>query len=128
MASNSLLESLLDIFHLGVEVYLSHVIKPFLILHEKFYLTLNSSIRNFLDENTEKVPNWFTANFITYFRTVMVVPTIMLLVNGHRCLPAFLILAVDFGDFLDGVVARYWVDRRAIEAVSTQEGKLNERE
>jgi phosphatidylglycerophosphate synthase/glycerol-3-phosphate cytidylyltransferase-like family protein len=45
----------------------------------------------------------------------------MLLVNGYKYLAALLILAVDFGDFLDGVVARYWFDRKKIEAISNEE-------
>lgn len=119
--SKSILEAVMCILNVTVEAYLSHVIKPFLTLHEKFYLSLNRSIRNCLDENTDKVPNWFTANFITYVRTIAVVPTVMLLVNGYKYLPALLILTVDFGDFLDGVVARYWSDRKKIESISIEE-------
>lgn len=121
--SANVLETILSILNVTVEAYLSHVIKPFLTLHEKFYVSLNRSIRNFLDENTDKVPTWFTANFITYIRTIAVVPVVTLLVNGYKFLPGLLILAVDFGDFLDGVVARYWFDRKKIESVSTIEGE-----
>jgi hypothetical protein len=121
--SANVLETILGILNVTVEAYLSHVIKPFLTLHEKFYLSLNRSIRNFLDENTDKVPTWFTANFITYIRTIAVVPAVMLLVNDYKFLPGLLILAVDFGDFLDGVVARYWFDRKKIESISTVEGE-----
>lgn len=93
-----------------VELYLAKFIKPFLTLHEKFYNQLNATLRKGLDDNEAKIPVWFTANFITYFRTVLVIPTIMLLVKGHTVWPSLLVLFVDFGDFLDGVVARFWVD------------------
>lgn len=93
-----------------VELYLGTVIKPFLSLHEKFYSALNATIRSFLDRNN--IPGWFTANFITYLRTVFVIPCLMLLSWGQIILPSLIVLSVDFGDFLDGVVARYWVDEK----------------
>jgi len=93
-----------------VELYLGTVIKPFLSLHEKFYAALNKALRKVLDDNRDKIPLWFTANWITYARTVLVVPTILVLSWGYTLLPSFLIIFVDFGDFLDGVVARFWVD------------------
>ena len=106
-----------------VELYLRSVIKPFLTLHEKFYAAMNKTLRKFLDDNRATIPEWFTANWITYARTVLVVPTILMLSWGYTILPSFIVLFVDFGDFLDGVVARFWVDvRREIEE------KLSEKE
>lgn len=99
-----------DIINAIVEFYLARVIKPFLTLHEKFYNALNKAIRSTLDNNSEVIPKWFTANFITYVRTVTVVPCLLLMVSGHTVIPSIIVLLVDFGDFLDGVVARYWVD------------------
>jgi hypothetical protein len=93
-----------------VELYLGTVIKPFLTFHEKFYSSFNTTLRKILDDNKSKIADWFTANFITYFRTILVVPTLLLLAWGHTLLPSFIVILVDFGDFLDGVVARYWVD------------------
>ncbi len=93
-----------------VELYLGTVISPFLSLHEKFYSSLNTTLRKLLDDNKSKIADWFTANFITYARTILVVPTLLLLALGHTLLPSFIVILVDFGDFLDGVVARYWVD------------------
>eukprot|EP00531_Pseudo-nitzschia_arenysensis_P012925 CAMPEP_0116142774 /NCGR_PEP_ID=MMETSP0329-20121206/15088_1 /TAXON_ID=697910 /ORGANISM="Pseudo-nitzschia arenysensis, Strain B593" /LENGTH=403 /DNA_ID=CAMNT_0003638033 /DNA_START=51 /DNA_END=1263 /DNA_ORIENTATION=+ len=95
-----------------VELYLKTVIKPLLTFHEKFYSALNKTMRKALDDNRSQIPEWFTANWITYARTVLVVPTILLLAWGHTFLPSFLVIFVDFGDFLDGVVARFWVDVR----------------
>lgn len=118
---SSLQEVIFDIVNAAVELFLVHVIKPFLTLHEKFYKALNTTLRGLLDENSDKIPSWFTANFITYARTVLVVPCVLLLVNGYIFLPSFIVLFVDFGDFLDGVVARFWVDRAEIESVAVVE-------
>ena len=93
-----------------VELYLKTVIKQLLTFHEKFYNALNKTTRKTLDDNRSKIPDWFTANWITYARTVLVVPTILLISWGYTLLPSFLVIFVDFGDFLDGVVARFWVD------------------
>jgi hypothetical protein len=108
-----------------VELYLGTVIKPFLRLHETFYSALNSTLRKVLDDNKSKIADWFTANFITYARTILVIPTLLLLAWGHTFLPSLIVILVDFGDFLDGVVARYWVDvkkERAEEEASKEKG------
>lgn len=112
-----LITALIDLTNSLVEIYLANVIKPFLVLHEKFYKALNASLRALLDENAQSIPAWFTANFITYARTAFVIPCVLLIANGYTVLPALIILGTDFGDFLDGVVARFWVDRKEIEAV-----------
>lgn len=93
-----------------VEIYLGHVVKPFVRAHERFYSALNSVLRKVLDDHSRDIPDWFTANFITYFRTALVVPTLLLLALEYYFFASVLVLAVDFGDFLDGVVARFWVD------------------
>lgn len=93
-----------------VELYLGKVVKPFLSLHETFYTALNKALRQLLDDHATDIPDWFTANFITYARTVLVVPTLILLAWDCALLPSLIFLLVDFGDFLDGVVARFWVD------------------
>eukprot|EP00529_Nitzschia_sp_RCC80_P024498 CAMPEP_0113501922 /NCGR_PEP_ID=MMETSP0014_2-20120614/33239_1 /TAXON_ID=2857 /ORGANISM="Nitzschia sp." /LENGTH=452 /DNA_ID=CAMNT_0000396595 /DNA_START=149 /DNA_END=1507 /DNA_ORIENTATION=+ /assembly_acc=CAM_ASM_000159 len=93
-----------------VELYLAKLVKPFLTLHETFYTALNKTLRKILDDNESKIPTWFTANFITYARTVLVVPTLLLLATDCTWLPSIIVISVDFGDFLDGVVARFWVD------------------
>jgi hypothetical protein len=108
-----------------VELYLGTIIKPFLSLHERFYSALNQTLRKLLDDNQSKIADWFTANFITYARTVLVVPTLLLLAWGHTLLPSILVVLVDFGDFLDGVVARYWIDvkkERELEEASKDKG------
>lgn len=114
------LDFLLSIINFIVELYLSSVIKAFLCFHDKFYSWLNTTIRNLLDENSDKIPKWFTANFITYARTWLVVPCVILMTKGFVVVPSLILIAVDFGDFLDGVVARYWVERKEIEAVGKE--------
>lgn len=109
----SILAPVFEITNALVEFYLAHIIKPFLTYHEKFYSFLNTFLRrDVLDKHSDAIPEWFTANFITYARTVLVVPCLLLLAWGHLVLPAFIVIAVDLGDFLDGVVARYWVDMK----------------
>ncbi len=39
------------------------------------------------------------------------------MVKDHKIIPSLIVLSVDFGDFLDGVVARFWVERSQIESV-----------
>lgn len=101
-----------DLVEIFVEFYLSSFIKPFVAFHEKFYSSLNKTLRSILDSKKDKIPEWFTANFITYFRTLLVIPCLLLLAWGQTLLPSAIVILVDFGDFLDGVVARFWVDVR----------------
>jgi hypothetical protein len=107
--SKDLLCTLADLIDAVVAVYLTTAIQPFVKMHEKFYSGMNKILRAQLDKN--HVPTWVTANFITYVRTALVVPTLIFLSMNFMAWPAVIVIAVDFGDFLDGVVARYWVDR-----------------
>jgi hypothetical protein len=93
-----------------VELYLAKFVKKILPHHERFYNRLNTFLRKFLDDRKAKIPDWFTANFITYVRTVFVIPTLLLLAGGYTFFPSVIVILVDLGDFLDGVVARFWVD------------------
>jgi CDP-alcohol phosphatidyltransferase len=108
-----------------VEVYLGSVVKPFVKIHEKFYSSLNTVLRKVLDDNAGRIPPWFTANFITYFRTALVVPTLLLLAWDYNVIASIIVLLVDFGDFLDGVVARFWVDEntKALAKENTKDSK-----
>jgi hypothetical protein len=115
-----LLATVLDLVDGVVELYLGSIIKPFLKIHETFYTSLNSVLRSLLDDHKKDIPVWFTANFITYARTFLVIPTLLLLAWGHTVLPAIIVILVDFGDFLDGVVARYWIDVRKEEAKAAE--------
>lgn len=102
------LTSVFNLIDAVVELYLGRIIEPFVKVHEKFYSSLNVALRRVLDDND--VPAWFTANWITYARTLCVVPTLYLIANGWYVVASIICVAVDFGDFLDGVVARYWSD------------------
>lgn len=93
-----------------VEMYLAQLIKPFLYYHEIVYANMNLILRKAMDDNKDKIPDWFTANFITYVRTVLVIPCLLFIAWGYWLLPSLIVLLVDFGDFLDGVAARFWVD------------------
>lgn len=106
--SRDLTTTVFELIDAVVEIYLKNIIRPFLSLHEVFYSGLNKVLRQLLDDRKQKIPTWFTANFITYARTWVVFPTILLLAWGHFLLPAILVILVDLGDFLDGVVARFW--------------------
>ena len=118
MTVSGLLNAVFDLANSIVEIYLAKIIKPFLVLHEQAYKALNTILRAILDDHSSQIPDWFTANAITYVRTLMIIPCIFLMNTGHTILPSLIILSVDFGDFLDGVVARFWVDQKAIEAVA----------
>mmetsp|Transcript_13866 Transcript_13866/g.23065 ORF Transcript_13866/g.23065 Transcript_13866/m.23065 type:complete len:403 (-) Transcript_13866:505-1713(-) len=120
--THSALQPLFDIIDAIVELYLQFVIKPFLEFHDVFYASLNKFCRSQLD-NAKKVPVWFTANFITYLRTALIIPTLCML-SWRWWVPVSLtIIFVDFGDFLDGVVARYWVDKKKEEKAKKDEAK-----
>lgn len=105
-----------------IEMYLQKVVSPLLRLHDKFYFKLNKVLRAVHDKYDEKIPLWYTANLITYARTTLIVPCLQLLSWGYVWIPSLIVLVVDFGDFLDGVVARYWVDKRP----KTEEMKKDE--
>lgn len=103
-------KSIIDIVNIVVEFYLTKVIRPALVLHDNFYDRLNIGIRASLDGCSDFIPKWFTANFITYARTVLLIPCLTLLAQGYHVLPSAIVVLVNFGDYLDGVVARFWVD------------------
>lgn len=92
---------------------LALALSPVLSLHDKFYGALNKTLEGVLDAVGDNVPSWFTADFVTWARSTLLVPTLLLIAFGQGLLPGVLILLVDFGDFLDGVVWRWWAKRSA---------------
>ncbi|KNC50435.1 uncharacterized protein AMSG_06932 [Thecamonas trahens ATCC 50062] len=86
---------------------------PVLVAHDKFYGWLNAALTTVLDGQGDRVPSWLTADAVTWARSFLLIPTLLLLAGGHGILPAILVLLVDFGDFLDGVVWRWWAGRKA---------------
>jgi len=111
-----------------VETFLRGFIKPFLLWHNVFYTNLNKVLRGLLDKHEKNVPVWFTANFVTYARTMLVFPCLQLLAWGWRWLPSAIVLLVDFGDFFDGVLARYWMDKRPKSEGHTNNGGVGKDE
>lgn len=105
-----MLGDLISVIDSLVEQYLVHITAPFLSFHEVFYGKLNIFLRDLIDNLGP--PTWCTANFITYARTVFVIPCLLLLARGHHFIPALIVISVDIGDYLDGVVARYWMDMK----------------
>eukprot|EP00586_Coscinodiscus_wailesii_P012016 CAMPEP_0172497286 /NCGR_PEP_ID=MMETSP1066-20121228/97595_1 /TAXON_ID=671091 /ORGANISM="Coscinodiscus wailesii, Strain CCMP2513" /LENGTH=375 /DNA_ID=CAMNT_0013269955 /DNA_START=189 /DNA_END=1316 /DNA_ORIENTATION=- len=100
-----------------IEIYLTVIIKPIVKQHEIFYTKLNTIVRSAIDK--KGLPKWCTANFITYVRTILIIPCLLSFSRGMRLVPSLIVLLVDFGDFLDGVVARYWVDERKKDGAAT---------
>lgn len=97
----------------AIELYLKVAVKPFLRHHETFYKKLNEELTKVLDKNEKLVPRWFTANAVTYGRTLLLLPCLYLWARDHALAPAALTLLNDFGDFFDGVLARWWAKRKA---------------
>ncbi|GMH52216.1 hypothetical protein TrRE_jg7851, partial [Triparma retinervis] len=99
--------TLSHLISLLINSYLTTLIPPLLSLHTKLYTQLNDILWSLL--HTSPPPRWFTANFVTYGRTCLLAPTIYLWrSSAPTSLASLLVLLVDFGDFLDGVLARYW--------------------
>jgi hypothetical protein len=106
----NVLAKVFDLIDIFVEAYLGSAVKPFLTYHDKFYDLLNKTLRSVLNTNRSKIADWFTANFITYFRTFLAIPCLLLLAWGHNLLPSIIVIFVEFGGVLEGVVAHFWVD------------------
>ncbi|GMH98165.1 hypothetical protein TrST_g6761 [Triparma strigata] len=93
------------------------MIPPILSVHTKFYNQLNTLLMNWLKSSPP--PAYFTANFVTYGRTLLLYPALFFWwcaaanTSNHSqffsLIVACIVILVDFGDFLDGVLARYWV-------------------
>ncbi|GMH90207.1 hypothetical protein TL16_g11696 [Triparma laevis f. inornata] len=88
-------------------------------VHTKFYNKLNAVLMKWLKSSPP--PEYFTANFITYGRTMLLYPALFFwwCVGGadgggrfFSLIVAMIVVLVDFGDFLDGVLARYWIEQK----------------
>jgi phosphatidylglycerophosphate synthase len=53
-----------------------------------------------------------TANLISYSRTTLILPTLVLLSKEFCLVPALFVLANNFLDIFDGIVARYWLQKK----------------
>lgn len=107
-----LLTQTLDLLDRATDLYLGFVFQPNVVKHydEAFSGIVDPALRSILHDHKFKIPPWFTANNITYTRTILVLPWLLLVAHGHAILPCILVILVDFGDVLDGIVARFWMD------------------
>lgn len=89
------------------------MIPPILGVHTKIYNKLNAVLMKWLKSSPP--PEYFTANFVTYGRTLLLYPALFFwwCVGGadgggwfFSLIVAMIVVLVDFGDFLDGVLAR----------------------
>mmetsp|Transcript_13226 Transcript_13226/g.17282 ORF Transcript_13226/g.17282 Transcript_13226/m.17282 type:complete len:405 (-) Transcript_13226:106-1320(-) len=114
---DALFVTVMGLVDFSIEAFLQTVVAPFLVLHERFYFQLNLHLREGLEKLYAQgfLMEWFTANFVTYGRTLLVIPTLYLIslnCGFANVLSSMLVILVDFGDFLDGVLARFWNDHQ----------------
>jgi hypothetical protein len=107
-----LLTKTLDLLDRATELCLGFVFQPHVVKHydDAFSGIVDPALRSILNDHKSQIPPWFTANNITYTRTILVLPWLLLVACGHSILPCILVILVDFGDVLDGIVARFWMD------------------
>jgi len=62
---------------------------------------------------------------LVFWFIITVIPCLIFISRGWYLLPSFIVLLVDFGDFLDSVAARYWIDvlKERQEALDKKEDK-----
>lgn len=92
----TLLRSFIDILDVMAELYLSSIVKPFLLLHEEFSTKLSDGLVNILRDHKNHVPGYFTETTVAYSRIALIMPTLMVLAWGQLVLPASLVLLVNF--------------------------------
>jgi phosphatidylglycerophosphate synthase len=93
-----------------LEVIITFLVPLLLKPHERVYGWINDTFSNLLER--KGIPTWLTANFISYCRTTLILPTIILLSNNLCIIPALLTIANMFFDIIDGIVARYWLRKK----------------
>jgi phosphatidylglycerophosphate synthase len=89
--------------------WLKQLTGPVLDAQRHVYGKLNTSSMSFMQRTAAKGlwPSAVTADAITTARTALVIPTVVLLSNGHTVLPAALVVANAAFDYVDGAVARW---------------------
>ena len=98
-------ENNLTMLELICNILLSVFLKPY----DKIYGTLNTQLTQSFQ--TKGLPKYITANLITYVRTTLIIPTILLLSRNYVVVPILLLLTNDILDSVDGIVARYWLQK-----------------
>lgn len=109
--------------------FLKQLARPVLDAQRHVYGKLNTSSMSFMQRTAARGlwPSIVTADAITTTRTALVIPTVVLLSNGHTVLPAVLVVANAAFDYVDGAVARWEQtdpDRRA-QLANAREGGAN---
>jgi phosphatidylglycerophosphate synthase len=102
----------LDLLDRATELCLGFVFQPNVVKQydDTFSGIVDPALRSILNDHKSKIPPWFTANHITYTRTILVLPWLLSVACGHTIFPCILVILVDFGDVLDGIVARFLMD------------------
>jgi phosphatidylglycerophosphate synthase len=77
--------------------------------HLQCYGWINVTVTTII--NNRGLPKWLTANLISYSRTTLIVPTLLLLARNYHLLPVLFVILNDFLDLFDGIVARYWLKK-----------------
>lgn len=72
--------------------------------HSRIYSYINDKIKPLL---TASFFRYVTPNMVTYFRVLLIIPTIYLISYNYNMAAALLIIINDFLDFFDGILARY---------------------
>ena len=107
--ANALIQSVSDLLDVLVELYVGSLIGPVLQLHDDFQAQIQLIVRNIVDSNLSRVPEWLTPSMIANARAVLVFPTILLLSWGQYLIPSILVLAVEFMGLLDAVLVKVGV-------------------
>ena len=92
-----------------LELFCNILLSVFLKPYDKIYGTLNTQLTQTFQ--TKGLPKYITANLITYVRTTLIIPTILLLSRNYVVVPILLLLTNDILDSVDGIVARYWLQK-----------------
>ena len=93
-----------------LDVIITFLVPLLLQPHEKLYKYLNITLTSILEQRS--LPHWMTANLISYSRTTLILPTLVLLSKEFCLVPALFVLANNFLDIFDGIVARYWLQKK----------------
>ena len=92
-----------------VEELIGLICEPIVYLHDKYYKLINVIFSyichfDFMKFLIEK--SILTANFFTYARMFLAIPTILFIISKNNNWASFLIICSDISDLLDGTLAR----------------------
>lgn len=106
-----LLKTLVDLLDGIVEVFLVASIRPVLDFHARADHAVDQILRKTLQDHKDKAPKWILkADFLTYTRLALAMPTTILLSWGTWFLPALLVVVVHFASFFERILAEHNVE------------------